>query len=84
MEFEDLGKHCEYCRQKDILPFQCGYCKKYFCLQHIDIEKHKCEKRGLDDKTIILCSKCGQVINLIPGVELSILVGNEIVCLHLD
>ena len=77
MEFEDLGKHCEYCRQKDILPFQCGNCKKYFCLQHIRIEEHKCEKKSINNNTIIICSKCGQAITLIPGVEPAILVEYE-------
>lgn len=44
MEFENLGQHCSYCRQKDFLPFTCKFCKKPFCLQHRTIASHECEE----------------------------------------
>lgn len=78
MEFEDLGKHCELCRQKDILPFQCNCCQKYFCLQHITREEHRCEKKDVNEHSVVVCPKCGQLIRLIPGVKPSILVRPEL------
>ena len=74
MEFEDLGKHCAFCNQKDILPMQCGSCHQYFCLEHIQREQHKCEKMNSNEKMVIVCKKCDQLIQLIPGVDPKILV----------
>ena len=74
MEFEDLGKHCEFCHQKDILPFRCNCCNKYFCLDHIKREEHKCPLANANDRSVIVCSKCGQLIQLLPDVNPSILV----------
>lgn len=46
MEFPDLGKHCELksCRQLDFCPFQCTYCKKWFCKDHRSQHEHYCEE----------------------------------------
>jgi len=44
MEFPNLGKHCEICKQLDFLPFKCDLCKKYYCLDHRSYEKHKCKE----------------------------------------
>ena len=71
MEFEDLGKHCAYCRQKDILPFRCNCCNEYYCLER---DAHKCPKANANDNTVIICSKCDQPIQLLPDVDTSILV----------
>lgn len=74
MEFEDLGKHCAYCQQKDILPFQCNCCKEYYCLEHIRRDAHKCPKANANDNTVIICTKCDQPIQLLADVDASILV----------
>ena len=81
MEFEDLGKHCAFCNQKDILPMQCGSCHQYFCLEHIQREQHKCEKMNSNEKMVIVCKKCDQLIQLIPGVDPKILVDFNILIL---
>jgi len=45
MEFENLGGKCQlsYCKLKDFLPFECDKCKKTFCLEHKEYEKHDCK-----------------------------------------
>ena len=84
MEFEDLGKHCAFCSQKDILPMECGSCHKYFCLQHIRQEDHKCEMADYNNCTVVVCRKCRQPIKLIKGVDPSILVSNFLFLLPSD
>jgi len=44
MEFSDLGKHCELCRQLDYLPIQCNLCKKFYCKLHSSYSNHNCIK----------------------------------------
>lgn len=39
----DVGKHCDFCRQNDFLPFYCDDCNKYFCSSHRHKESHHCE-----------------------------------------
>jgi hypothetical protein len=70
MEFNDLGKHCSYCLQKDFLPVQCNYCKDYFCKIHYNYCEHECESKNLQDLLVGVevkakevkkrsrCSKC--------------------------
>lgn len=74
MEFDDLGKHCAFCNQKDILPMQCGCCYQYFCLEHIQRECHKCPKMNSNENMVIVCKKCDQLIHLVPGVNPKIMV----------
>lgn len=74
MEFDDLGKHCSYCQQKDILPMQCGCCNQYFCLEHIQRESHKCSMASINNNTVVVCKACDQTIRLVPGVSPKILV----------
>jgi len=51
MEFDNLGKKCSFieCGRQDYLPFFCEFCKKYYCLEHRTIDKHKCP---IDNKII--------------------------------
>lgn len=84
MEFEDLGKHCAFCNQKDILPMECGSCHKYFCLQHIRQEDHKCEMADCNNNTVVICRKCRQPIKLIKGVNPSILVSPHFLLFTVD
>lgn len=41
----DIGKHCflKECNQEDFLPFQCKFCKEYFCLEHRQPDNHFCQ-----------------------------------------
>ena len=34
MEFDNIGKKCNYCNQRDFLPIICLHCKKHFCKEH--------------------------------------------------
>lgn len=74
MEFDDLGEHCSFCRQRDILPMKCNFCGQYFCVDHIRYEDHKCPKASKGTKEVVLCKYCNQPIQLIPGVDIKILV----------
>lgn len=44
MEFCDLGKHCKLCFRQDYLPFQCKFCREFYCLEHRMIGDHNCPK----------------------------------------
>lgn len=33
---------CDYCHAEMTFPFQCYYCKQYFCKEHWSPESHKC------------------------------------------
>ncbi|KAL6948653.1 hypothetical protein ACO0QE_001125 [Hanseniaspora vineae] len=39
----EVGKHCDFCRQIDFLPFYCSYCKGCFCGEHRTKELHHCK-----------------------------------------
>lgn len=41
-EILDIGKHCDYCRQLDFLPFVCDACKQVFCASHRTQLEHHC------------------------------------------
>ena len=43
MEFSNLGKHCNFCKQLDFLPFFCNNCSKYFCKDHRTEKNHNCK-----------------------------------------
>ncbi len=36
-----MGK-CEFCGKAVVLPFQCSFCRKYFCGEHKLPENHQC------------------------------------------
>lgn len=44
MCFDNLGKDCalKECQQKDYLPFECKYCKQFYCLEHRSVVDHNC------------------------------------------
>lgn len=76
MEFEDLGKHCAFCKQKDILPMRCNLCEQYFCIDHIRYDDHKCPSAHKYDNVVIVCKYCDQSVQLIPDVDPKIIVRN--------
>ena len=47
----NLGRHCQHpdCGKLDFLPFQCPYCKLYFCLDHRQWSQHKCSNPPSDN-----------------------------------
>jgi hypothetical protein len=40
---------CEYCRDKLDLSFQCAFCHKYFCKEHLPAHKHFCPSISRED-----------------------------------
>eukprot|EP00930_Biecheleria_cincta_P099130 TRINITY_DN90777_c0_g1_i1.p2 TRINITY_DN90777_c0_g1~~TRINITY_DN90777_c0_g1_i1.p2 ORF type:complete len:164 (-),score=23.25 TRINITY_DN90777_c0_g1_i1:132-623(-) len=70
--FSDCGKHCEhpYCRQCDMLPFQCDACNKTYCSQHFKYEDHDCPKGACEkDRRVIVCPLCSAAVPLRPGED---------------
>lgn len=57
MEFCDLGKHCKFCFRQDYLPFQCKYCREFYCLEHRMMDDHQCIKKKYKKKCPICQSK---------------------------
>lgn len=64
MEFENLGGKCQlsYCKLKDFLPFECDKCKKTFCLEHKEYEKHDCKMQKVGLKKAYTCPLCLQTV----------------------
>lgn len=54
----NVGKRCSYdnCGIVDMLPFECKYCKEFFCLEHRTTFTHKCKKE-IDSKLLPLDAK---------------------------
>jgi predicted nucleic acid binding AN1-type Zn finger protein len=48
----NVGRHCQYveCGKLDFLPFQCPYCKLYFCLDHRQWSQHECQTPPRENK----------------------------------
>lgn len=44
-EFTELGKHCQFkgCNRQDFLPFNCKYCRVWFCKNHWEVNNHQCQ-----------------------------------------
>jgi predicted nucleic acid binding AN1-type Zn finger protein len=57
MDFLHLGKHCTFCKQQDFLPFKCGGCNDFFCLEHRTFENHNCPTVQ-EKKLTITCPEC--------------------------
>ncbi|KAI9004643.1 hypothetical protein BC832DRAFT_557649 [Gaertneriomyces semiglobifer] len=60
----EVGKHCAFtgCSQLDFLPFTCGSCKEFFCLEHRTPIAHHCEKWSAKDKVVSICHKCHAIL----------------------
>eukprot|EP00440_Ansanella_granifera_P035809 gb/GFBE01038844.1/.p1 GENE.gb/GFBE01038844.1/~~gb/GFBE01038844.1/.p1 ORF type:complete len:182 (+),score=34.33 gb/GFBE01038844.1/:1-546(+) len=70
--FSDCGKHCEhaYCRQQDMLPFQCDACGKTYCSEHFSYDDHSCPKGRKDrDRRVIVCPLCTAAVPLPYGED---------------
>ena len=50
-----MQEKCCYCGDMTDMPFQCNYCKDYFCPEHRLPEEHRCVKL-----TLIRAKKFGQ------------------------
>jgi hypothetical protein len=59
MEFEHVGKHCEFdgCHQKDFLPFKCPLCKRNLCLEHRRFSVHGCVPPDATSMDCPICTK---------------------------
>jgi len=44
----DIGAYCSYteCNREDFLPFECKFCKKFYCLDHRQPDNHFCKKQN--------------------------------------
>jgi hypothetical protein len=61
MEFDNIGKKCNYCNQRDFLPIICLHCKKHFCKEHSFFENHNCtniKKKEICKSSSIYIEKC--------------------------
>mmetsp|Transcript_776 Transcript_776/g.1737 ORF Transcript_776/g.1737 Transcript_776/m.1737 type:complete len:158 (-) Transcript_776:263-736(-) len=74
-QFSDCGKHCSdpYCKQQDMLPFDCDTCGKSFCAQHYSYENHNCKGRADKDRRVIVCPLCDKALPLASGVDENLL-----------
>ena len=73
----DLGKSCEVCNFVEFKPFQCIYCKHYFCAEHRN--NHGC--KPANDGTVsttVTCPLCSQVIVVKPGEDMNARVNHLI------
>lgn len=66
MEFPHLGEHCQEpsCNRLDFLPFRCTSCKKIFCKDHFNENKHSCSQSNgaRRDFQVPLCPLCNQPV----------------------
>jgi hypothetical protein len=73
MEFQNLGKHCEFsgCQQLDFLPFKCDGCEKAFCLDHRSFKSHSCHEKNITNSLVPLCPLCGQGVSVGKNQEIN-------------
>ncbi len=66
MEFDDIGKHCQYgtCNLKDFLPFKCDGCLKFYCLEHYTYDSHECSNPNHNSNLMIICPLCLEHIKI--------------------
>lgn len=48
---------CEYCREKPDLLFECSFCHKYFCEEHLPAHKHFCTAISREDAISTIVGK---------------------------
>jgi len=65
MEFDNIGKKCEYCKRQVFLPLQCSDCLQNFCEDHVKPKEHECRSNNNNNKIIpsnniqnLLIGKC--------------------------
>ncbi|CAF1027787.1 unnamed protein product, partial [Brachionus calyciflorus] len=79
MELPHLGEHCQEptCNLLDFLPFRCDSCKKIYCKDHFNYNKHNCQQSSFKSKDfqIPLCPLCNQPVpykrNELPDITMS-------------
>jgi len=69
MDFQNLGKHCsdQTCRQKDFLPFTCGFCQSIFCVDHRGVSAHNCPNQNQGDINTVECPICLKTLQYDAG-----------------
>lgn len=40
----EIERECQFCGNKTEMPFECNYCKDFFCQEHRLPEDHRCIK----------------------------------------
>ncbi|CBZ53886.1 Protein F58E10.4, confirmed by transcript evidence, related [Neospora caninum Liverpool] len=66
---DDIGEHCGYpeCHQLDFLPFFCGGCNTFYCLEHRSQTAHCCCKSSAADDSAqppatVACKRCRRLL----------------------
>ena len=59
---------CEYCREKLVLPFQCSFCHKYFCNEHLPVHKHYCTSISREDIISEIADKATLSVTLLDSL----------------
>ncbi|CAI9111090.1 OLC1v1011228C1 [Oldenlandia corymbosa var. corymbosa] len=72
--FPDLGEHCQHsdCHQLDFLPFKCGGCHKFFCVEHRSYKSHECPKSDVNDRKVVVCEICSSSIEITGSNSLDV------------
>jgi len=80
MELPHIGKHCSIksCNLLDFLPFNCDICKKVFCKDHYEYEKHDCKEAFTRDVQVPVCPLCNKPIPVRKNQIADVVVGAHI------
>ncbi len=46
---KDKNGYIEYCKEKHDSLFQCSFCHKYFCIEHLPQNTHYCTSISMED-----------------------------------
>jgi len=60
---------CEHCRKLDLL-FECSYCHKYFCEEHLPAHKHFCTSISKEDVITTIVDKTTLSETLLDSLRL--------------
>jgi len=60
---------CEYCRKLDLL-FECSFCHKYFCNEHLPAHKHFCTAISREDAISTIVDKATLSETLLDSLRL--------------
>jgi len=61
---------CEYCREKLDLLFECSFCHKYFCNEHLPAHKHFCTSVSKEDAISTIVDKATLFETLLDSLRL--------------
>lgn len=58
----NVGKTCFLCKKIDFLTYNCENCKKIFCYDHCQINRHGCEVTNKKKQDLKLNTKCLKIV----------------------